>query len=334
MDINKLNCLIDLHLHFDGSLSVENIKELAKMQGIDIPEDDADLLRLITVNPDCRDLNEYLEKFDFPLSLLQTEEGIETGMYNLCEELKEQGLVYAEIRFAPQLHLTRGLTQKEVVEAAIRGKNRSDLKCNLILCCMRMEDNEKEDYETIRLTKEFLGKGVCLSDLAGAEAIFSNDLFADEFAHAKEIGVPFTLHAGEADGPKSIESALDMGAERIGHGVRCIEDEALVDRLAKEGVILELCPTSNLNTNIFSDIKDYPIPLFMDKDVRFTVNTDNMTVSGTNLKKEWQMLIDTFEFCEEDVYKILLNSVDGMYADGETKAYVRDVIDENFARKE
>lgn len=331
MDISKLNCLIDLHLHFDGSLSMDNIKHLAQMQNIHIPDNDKDLLDLITVSADCRDLNEYLQKFDFPLSLLQTEEAIENAMYNLCEELKSQGLVYAEIRFAPQLHLAKGLTQEKVVKAAIKGKNKSELKTNLILCCMRKNDNKSADQETIRLCKEYLNKGVCLSDLAGAEALYPNDLFFEEFAHARKLGVPFTLHAGEADGPASIKSALLMGAHRIGHGVRCIEDEDLMQHLADKGIILELCPTSNLNTNIFSDIKDYPIKAFMQKGIKFTVNTDNMTVSGTNLKKEWQLLIDTFNLTKDDVYRILMTSLEGMYADDNTKAYVKESIEKDFA---
>ena len=160
---------IDLHLHLDGSLSLASVKQLAAMQNIPLPQTDAEILHLLQVSPDCRDLNEYLEKFAFPCSLLQTEEGLSTAVYNLCEELHAQGLLYAEIRFAPQLHTEKGLTQAEITAAAIAGMQKSSFHANLILCCMRGNDNHAENLETIRTAKAYLGKGVCAADLAGAE---------------------------------------------------------------------------------------------------------------------------------------------------------------------
>ena len=111
--------LIDLHLHLDGSLSLESVRELARMQNIEVEADDEKFLKMLQVGPDCKDLNEYLEKFDFPCSLLQKPEAITRSVENLRRELKEQGLLYAEIRFAPQLHLLQGLTQRQVVQAAV-----------------------------------------------------------------------------------------------------------------------------------------------------------------------------------------------------------------------
>ena len=131
---------IDLHLHFDGSLSVDTVKTLAKRQNISLP-DDLTLKKMLAVEDGCRDLGEYLTKFDFPLSLLQTEEAISEAMYMLCRELLDEGTVYAEIRFAPQLHTRGGLTQKQVVKAAINGFERSGLCGGLILCCMRGSNN-------------------------------------------------------------------------------------------------------------------------------------------------------------------------------------------------
>ena len=115
--------LIDLHLHLDGSLSVKSVKELAALQNIEIPENEEELLKLLRINDDCKDLTEYLEKFAFPGMLLQTREAVALSVYNLQEELKEQGLIHAEIRFAPQLHTHKGLSQREVIEAAIEGLN-------------------------------------------------------------------------------------------------------------------------------------------------------------------------------------------------------------------
>ncbi|MGN0612396.1 MAG: adenosine deaminase [Porcipelethomonas sp.] len=315
--------LIDLHLHLDGSLSVASARNLAELQGIEIDEDDNEIKNKLQVSEDCRDLNEYLEKFDFPCSLLQTEEAIAQAVYTLEEELKEQGLIYAEIRFAPQKHCDKGLTQSEVIEAAIEGMNRSDFKSNLILCCMRGDDNHEQNMETVREAKNYLGRGVCAVDLAGAEALFPTADFEELFSLARELEIPYTIHAGEADGPESVYKALEFGTSRIGHGVNSIKDEALVKKLSDEGVTLEVCPTSNLNTNIFSSISEIPIREFIEAGVRVTINTDNMTVSGVTLRSEFQKLIDAFSLTPEVCRTLVNNAVEASFADDETKEWLR-----------
>ena len=317
MSLAKKYALIDLHLHLDGSISLSSARALAKMQGIELDDDDDALLSRLTVGEDCKDLNEYLEKFDFPLSLLQTKEAIAESVYRLCEELLADGLIYAEIRFAPQLHTRLGLSQREVVEAAIIGKNRSSFKSSLILCCMRGDENSKENMTTVSVAKEFIGKGVCAVDLAGAEALFKTETFSELFAYAKSLDLPFTIHAGEADGPKSVSLALDYGAKRIGHGVRSIEDASLIKRLAESGVALELCPTSNLNTCIFEDISQYPIRKLLDAGVKITLNTDNITVSNTTLAKEYELIRKTFDLSEKELDIILKNSMSAAFVDDE-----------------
>lgn len=319
MSLAKKYALIDLHLHLDGSISLSSARALAKMQGIELDDDDKALLSRLTVGEDCKDLNEYLEKFDFPLSLLQTEEAIGEAVYRLCEELSEQGLIYAEIRFAPQLHTRKGLTQREVVEAAIRGKNRSSFKSSLILCCMRGDENTKENMTTVSVAKEFIGVGVCAVDLAGAEALFKTETFSELFAYAKSLDLPFTIHAGEADGPQSVRLALDYGAKRIGHGVRSIEDDLLVKRLAESGVALELCPTSNLNTRVFERIEDYPIKRLLAAGVKVTLNTDNITVSNTTLAREYELIMNVLGLSEDELEIILANSISATFLSEEEK---------------
>lgn len=291
---------IDLHLHLDGSLSAETVKSLAQAQNIPIT-DDTQLRQKLSVGKDCRDLNEYLEKFDFPLSLLQTGDAISESVYRLQEELKSQGLDYAEIRFAPQLHCRKGLSQDEVVQYAVAGLNRSDFDAKLILCCMRGADNHAENIETAEVARRYLGKGVCAVDLAGAEGLFPTSDFADIFALARKKNIPFTIHAGEADGAESIRAAINFGARRIGHGVRAIEDKDLVREIAEKGIVLEMCPTSNLNTCAVEDIKKYPIKEFMNMGVKVTVNTDNITVSDTSLQKEFKLIKDTFGLTDRDI---------------------------------
>ena len=277
---------IDLHLHFDGSLSISNARALAALEGVALPEDDNELKVALTVSPDCKDLGEYLTKFAFPLSLLQSEAAIEQGMYTLCRELCDEDCIYAEIRFAPQLHLDKGIDQKKVVEAAIRGFKRSAIDGGLILCCMRGDDNAALNETTVEIAREYLGKGVVALDLAGNEAGFPTDSFASLFARARELQVPFTIHAGEADCAESVRSALAMGASRIGHGVRSIGDSALVEILAKNHIALELCPISNIQTTVFDDISEYPIRQFLKAGVAVTVNSGNRSFSATTGRQE------------------------------------------------
>ena len=319
--------LIDLHLHLDGSLSVKSVKELAAMQNIEIPEKEEELFKLLRVNPDCKDLTEYLEKFAFPGKLLQTKEAIALSVYNLQEELKEQGLIHAEIRFAPQLHTLEGLSQREVIEAAIEGLNRSDFSAELILCCMRGNDNHEQNLETVKLAKDYIGKGVCCIDIAGAEALFPTENFGDLFALARELEIPYTIHAGEADGPKSVYKALEYGTKRLGHGVRSLEDPALVEKIVAEGITLELCPTSNLHTCMFPCIEEYPLRKLMDAGVRVTINTDNMTVSGVTLESEFEKLIAAFNLTDEEIKDIARNSVRACFASEETKKVLLEKIE-------
>ena len=317
---------IDLHLHFDGSLSLFAVKRLAEMQGIELPDDDR-LRELLTVSDGCKDLREYLAKFDFPLSLLQTEEAISEGTYMLCRELLAEGTVYAEIRFAPQLHMSRGLTQEQVVKAAREGFERSELMGGLILCCMRGADNRALNFDTVEVAEKLLGKGVFALDLAGNEAAYPNESFYDIFALAKEKGIPYTVHAGEAAGADSVATALEMGAWRIGHGVRSLEDLSVVEQLANKKTPVEICPTSNLNTAIFSDISEYPLRRLLDAGVVVTVNSDNRSVSNTTAKKEIELLKNEFKLTDSEVQQLLINSVNAAFCGEDIKQKLFRIIE-------
>ncbi len=325
------NYLIDLHLHADGALSVDTVLKLADIQGVTLPtEDREELFDLLSVPVDCEDLNEYLERFDLPCSLMQTEETVSEAFYSIKEELKDNGLIYAELRFAPQLHTEQGMTQEEVVLAAIEGCNRSDLKTNLILCCMRGDDNHDANMETVRLAEKYKDQGVVAVDLAGAEALYPTSDFEDVFAYANELGLNYTIHAGEADGPASVVTALDFGASRIGHGVHSAQDEALMNRLKDSGVALEICITSNLQTKAEQSIETYPLPTLIDNGVIVTLNTDNPTVSNTTMKKELEFAKESFDLTNEEIKQLLLNSVNSSFADDETKAELTEQVEKSF----
>lgn len=323
--------MIDLHLHFDGSLLPRTILELAKEQQLVLPTEDPDELKLLLAAPEnCESLNEYLEKFDLPLSVLQTGEAIRKGMYTLICSLKEQGLLYAEVRFAPQSHLRKGMTQEEVVKAAILGMQEALVgtffKAKLILCCMRGEDNWKANRKTIEVAAAYLGRGVAAIDLAGAEALFPTADFEDLFVYAKKWGVPFVIHAGEADGPESIEAALRFGAARIGHGVRANEDETVLKLLKETQVPLEMCPTSNIQTKAVGSFLEHPILEYLHLGLKVTVNTDNMTVSDTTIEREYQRLETELGMTKEDKKLLLFHAVDAAFLTAEERGRMKDVI--------
>ena len=204
--------------------------------------------------------------------------------------------------------MQKGLTQEEVVIAAIDGLSRGKLSASLILCCMRGASNREQNIETVRLVSKYLGKGVCAVDLAGAEALFPNENFIDVIEYAKSLSLPMTLHAGEALGSESVSSAIELGADRIGHGVRSIENPELLQILSQKKIALELCPTSNMNTRVFETMSQYPIRTFLDAGMLITINTDNTSVSATSLANEYQKIADTFSLTESELQTLALNS--------------------------
>ena len=302
--------LIELHLHLDGSLRPETVWELAKEQNIKLPANTVDEVRdQMQVPEDCRTLEEYLTRFDLPLLVLQTREALERAAFELTEDLAKEGVTYAEIRFAPQLSIKGGMTQEQAVEAAIEGVKRGmeqypSIRVGLILCCMRGEDNEEWNLQTVETAKKYLGDVVCAVDIAGAESLYPTERFVPVFEKVREYGLPSTIHAGEAAGPESMKTALAFGAKRIGHGVAAVEDPELVRRLIEEQITLEVCVTSNYQTKVVPSIEAHPIRRLFNAGVRVTVNSDNRTVSNTNVRKELDILRNVFGFKEQEIEKM------------------------------
>lgn len=316
--------MIELHMHLDGSLSIDNCKKLAELQNIIITEEE--IRNKMVVSKGCLDLNEFLTKFELPISLLQTSEAIKTAVMNLQEELLEQGIIYVEIRFAPGLHTRNELSQEDVIKAAIEGINSSKLRSNLILCCMRGNNNHDENMETVRLAKKYLGNGVCALDLAGAEGLYPTKDYEDIFKYANELGVPFTIHAGEADGPSSVYDAIRFGAKRIGHGVRSIEDPNLVQLIKDKGITLEICPTSNICTSVYEKMSDIPIKRFIDNGVNITINTDDPSICNTTLKNELNLVSEIFNLSDKDIKRLQLNAINASFASDDIKNEIKELI--------
>ncbi len=254
------------------------------------------------VPKDCDSLNEYLKRFDIPNLVLQTRDGIRECTLDLLERLSKQGIEYAEIRMAPQLSTAKELSQDEVVsillETLKEGKGKYDIEATLILCMMR-GNNHKANLETVEIANKYKGKGVVAIDLAGAEALFPNELFEEEFKLANKYNLNITIHAGEARGPESVWSAIKYGAKRIGHGTHAIEDKELMEYLKAHKIPLEMCPTSNVDTKAVEAIKDMPIREYLKYGIIVTLSTDDPTVSNVTLEEEYKNLYEVGYSLEE-----------------------------------
>ena len=321
--------MIDLHCHLDGAITVLAAKKLAEIQNIRLPfENDEELESLLSVPESCESLTEFLKCFALPLTLLQTKEGITEAVKLILDEKAEEGMKYIELRFAPQLHCERGLSQEDAVLAALEGLKGSKVHCNLILCCMRGEKLTEKNLETVRLAKKYLVEdgGVVALDLAGAEALFKTENFALEFGEAKKLGVPFTIHAGEADGWQSVKTALDFGAVRIGHGVRTWQNEELLKYIEENNIVLEMCPNSNRQTKAVEDMSVYPLRKFLEMGIKVTVNTDDPAICRTTLQKEFEFLRKNYGLTKAEEKKLLLNAIDAAFTTEENKEKLRNLI--------
>lgn len=323
----KKYAIADIHLHLDGSLSAKTIITVAKEEGIKLPSYCACRLnQYLRIPKNCKSLNEYLTRFDLPNLVLQTKNGLRKCSLDLLERLSKQGLKYCEIRMAPQLSTAQGLTQEEVVETLVQTfKNQKFIHANLILCLMRGDNTHDANIKTIEVAKKFYGKGVVAIDLAGAEALFGNELFKEEFELAKKHQLPFTIHAGEAGDAQSVKSAVEMGASRIGHGIHSIDDKNVLELLKKEGICLEICPKSNLDTKTIKSYKELPLKQLKEAGVKVSINTDDMTVSNTQLWKEYRTL-SKLGFKENELQEFALNTIDAAFISDAEKVILKKFI--------
>ena len=323
--------MIDLHLHLDGSLSEQDFLYLSKKDGIDLGED---FPNNIYVPKDCPSLEVYLERFDLPLKLLQSKENIAHVTSSLVKRLYKLGYIYAEIRFAPQLHTNQGLSQMDAAKAALEGLNAALKECptfeaNLILCCMR-HGSQEVNMETIEVANKLKGTRVVAVDLAGAEALHPSTYYKDVFDLAKKYGLNITIHAGEATGSDEVMMALDNGAKRIGHGVHLNVDSPDGDRAKEERICFEFCPTSNLQTKSLKTYRDVPLMAFLEKGIPVTINSDNMTVSNTDVYQEFSYMCQTFCLSKKDVHTLLMNSINHAFIDSEIKKKLKEELDKKI----
>lgn len=309
---------LDLHLHLDGSVLPGTMLELAAQQGVMLPADTVEgYLAYIREASGCGSVNRYLEMFEHPIQVMQDAASLARITRELIELLSSQGVAAAEIRFAPQLHTRRGLTQAGAVEAVLEGRRQGLAACPDIrigiLCCMMCIGpevvNHAANAETVEVTAQYLGQGVVGLDLAGAEGIDPLCRFAPLFRRAAELGIPYTCHAGDSQGPDTVRDAMDFGARRIGHGHHIYDDPALVQRAIREGVTIEVCPTSNIQCRTQASYAQHPAKKLLDAGLAVTINTDNMTFAGVSLDEEYDHCLTEMGFTPEDLIRMNMNSV-------------------------
>ena len=325
--------MIDLHLHLDGSLSQEDFIYLSKKENISLGKD---FPKNIYVNKDCKSLEEYLERFDLPLKFMQSKENLVYVTESLVKRLYKLGYIYAEIRYAPLLHLNNGLTMDEVVRATINGLNKGLKQCpgfdaNLILCCMRHVE-EKLNLETVEMANKYRNQKVCAVDLAGAEALHPSPYFTKVFDKAKEYGLNITIHAGEATGSQEIMDAIDNGAMRIGHGVHLSLVDASIRKVKENNVCFEFCPTSNLQTKSLKTYENVPLRDFIARGISVCINADNMTVSDVSAISEMAQMVKTFSLSKEEVKQLYLNAINHAFVDEKTKNTLKNELFAKYDR--
>jgi adenosine deaminase len=336
-----------LHDHLDGGLRPRTVIDLAVQEGYEgLPTTDvAELTRWFTESADSGSLERYLETFKHTVGVMQSAAALTRTAAECAQDLADDGVVYAEVRFAPELHLERGLTLHQVVEAVLRGFREGsagrDIRVGVLLGAMR---HAARSLEIAELAVEYRDRGVVGFDIAGAEAGYPPTRHLDAFQYMQRENGHFTIHAGEGFGLPSIWEALQWcGADRLGHGVRIVDDITVKDdgevelgRLAAyvrdKRVPLEMCPSSNVATGAAPSIAEHPIGLLRTLFFRVTVNTDNRLMSGTSMTNEMAQLVEAFGYGWADLQWFTINAMKSAFLPFDQRlALINDVIKPGYA---
>ncbi len=332
-----------LHDHLDGGVRPQTVLDLATEIDHELPTTDPDeLAAWFDQRGKGADLGRYLETFEHTVAVMQTPGALERIARECAEDLDADGVVYAEVRFAPELATAGGLTIPEVLEAIARGfaAGPATITVRQIVCGMRQQDRAGEAFAAAAAARHL---GVVGIDLAGPEDGFPASQHAAAIAAAREAGLHVTLHAGEAGGPASIADALDQGAERLGHGVRIVDDLStgedgtdsmgpVARRVLAGDVALEVCPTSNVHTGVVADVADHPIARLRDAGFRVTLNTDNRLMSGVTATSEFLTMVDAFGMGLAEFEGMTLAAMESAFLDDEqVRAALVEQIQRGYA---
>lgn len=319
---------IELHVHLDCSLSFDLVQKLK-------PEiSPAQYQNLYVAPPKCNDLADYLTRANNSIQLLQTRAALQLATLDLFNQLAADQVIYAEIRFAPLEHLTRGLSPKEVVQAVLeaidQGRESTGIIVGLLLCTLR-HYSENQSLDLVHLAQHFQGTAVSGIDIAADESKFSIQNHITAFQYAQKHGINCTAHAGEARGAESVwETLANFAPQRIGHGVRSVEDPMLIDYLLEKNIHLEVCPTSNIQTNVFPKMADHSIDFLYRKGVSLSINTDARTISNVTLTQEYQTLHDVFHWDNPDFLKCNLSALEHAFIPEAVKSKLHKQLVEGF----
>jgi len=340
-----------LHDHLDGGVRPATVVELAERVGYrhlpstDVPE----LARWFREASGSGSLERYLETFVHTVAVMQTAEGIARVAQECAEDLADDGVVYAEVRWAPEQHTDRGLSLEEVVDAALLGFRRGEavaaerghrIRIGALVTAMRHAARSREIAE---LAVEYRDRGVVGFDIAGAEAGFPPTRHLDAFEYLRRENFHFTIHAGEAFGLPSIWEAIQWcGTDRLGHGVRIVDDIQVtpngpaLGRLAQyvrdRRIPLEMCPSSNVQTGAAASIRDHPIGLLRRLYFRVTVNTDNRLMSDTSMSREFALLAEAFGYGWADLQWFTVNAMKSAFIPFDQRlTLINEVIKPRYA---
>jgi adenosine deaminase len=337
-----------LHDHLDGGLRPATIVELAGEIGHELPADDPERLAAWFVEAAASgSLERYLETFTHTVAVMQTAPALHRVAAECALDLAADGVVYAEVRFAPEQHLDRGLSLQEVVAAVLDGfaegsahaaANGTPIRVGTLLTAMR---HAARSMEIAELAVQFRDAGVVGFDIAGAEAGFPPTRHLDAFEYLQRENFHFTIHAGEAFGLPSIWQAIQWcGADRLGHGVRIVDDigpGGSLGRLAAyvrdKRIPLELCPSSNVQTGAAPSIGEHPIGLLRDLRFRVTVNTDNRLMSGTSMSREMALLVEAFGYGWSELQWFTINALKSSFIPFDQRlTLINDVVKPAYAK--
>jgi adenosine deaminase len=324
----------DLHVHLDGSLRLETILDLARIQRVELPSTDPGGLRqAMNLGQNCGSLVEYLKAFDVTLRVMQEEEALARVAYELAEDAARENVRYMEVRYSPMLHTRRGLKLTSVVEAVLAGLRAAHdtlgIESAVILCGIRNISAESS-LEMAELAVAYKGRGVVGFDLAGAEYDHPAKHHKKAFQLVRDNNINTTIHAGEAYGPESIKQALHVcGAHRIGHGCRLREDGDLLHYINDHRIPLECCPSSNVQTGAVRDLASHPLKFYFDLGLRVTINTDNRLVTDTTVSQELWHCHNAMGMSLRDIKTMIVASFKSAFLPFHVKhAYLRKVTEE------
>ena len=330
---------VALHDHLDGGLRPATVLDLCREHGIIPPASSAGAVAdWFHTAADSGSLPAYLSTFERTVAIMQTAPDLRRIAREFVEDMAADGVVYAETRWAPHQHTEMGLTLEEAVQAvqdgldegvaAARASGRHVVVGQLLAYLRHLEPGD-DLVEIARARRE---TGVVGIDLAGPEAGFPASRFRAQFDLARRSGVRVTVHAGEADGPSSIADALDCGAERIGHGVRLVEDidgdtlGPVAERVHRDRICLEVCPSSNLQTGAAADIPSHPVGRLHDLGFALAISSDNRLMSRTRTSRELTLAADAHGWSLEDLEQVTLTGLEAGFAPQEARRVLREEV--------